>query len=116
MINQELIDYVRNQLRIGLSESDIRDILIQSGWSEDIIDEVFFIVLPSNMSAMAQLEKVKSDNKKGRLFRVFATAFILVLGVSVFSSFINWKAKNKQKVIKAQENDFVLEEDIEDDL
>lgn len=41
MINKQLIDYIAEQLRVDTSVDDIKKSLINSGWSQNDIDEAF---------------------------------------------------------------------------
>ena len=47
MITQELLNYVKQQLALGKSESNIRDVLTNGGgWHRDEIDEAFKVASP----------------------------------------------------------------------
>ncbi len=53
MTNQELVDYIRNQLIAGYSPEEIRNILVQRGWYESEIKEAFNSVRRVQMGAEA---------------------------------------------------------------
>ena len=39
--NPELVDYVRQQMKSGYGEQQIRDMLIQTGWQPHEVDDAF---------------------------------------------------------------------------
>jgi len=41
MVNQELLDYIEQQLKEGVSKEDIRSALVQSGWTDEDVNEAF---------------------------------------------------------------------------
>lgn len=41
-MNKELVDYIKQQLNIGVSKNDITDVLLGQGWHQSEIDEAFF--------------------------------------------------------------------------
>lgn len=47
MIDQSLIDYIKNQLKLGRSEDVVRIMLKNVGWLDNVIDEAFLIVKTS---------------------------------------------------------------------
>jgi hypothetical protein len=44
MQNQQLIDYIKNQLKLGRSEDIVRVMLKNVGWQENVIEEAFLMV------------------------------------------------------------------------
>ncbi|MEK7635906.1 MAG: hypothetical protein AAB405_02330 [Patescibacteria group bacterium] len=49
MVNQQLIDYIKNQLKLGRSEDVIKAMLKNNGWQEADIEEAFKEVLGQNI-------------------------------------------------------------------
>jgi hypothetical protein len=44
MTNQQLIDYIKQQMQLGVSEAQIRDSLISAGWQTQDIEDVFSLI------------------------------------------------------------------------
>ncbi|MCX7589670.1 MAG: hypothetical protein N2Z85_01875, partial [Patescibacteria group bacterium] len=44
MVNQQLLDYLREQLRSGVNRKDLKDTLLSVGWQEVDINEAFEII------------------------------------------------------------------------
>ncbi len=40
-VNQELVDYIREQLKAGITDPEIRKILAESGWADEDIEKAF---------------------------------------------------------------------------
>ena len=47
MANRELVNYIKNQIRAGHSETAIRRTLIKTGWDKKGVDDAFNTVKPS---------------------------------------------------------------------
>ncbi|TSC54267.1 MAG: hypothetical protein LiPW31_190 [Microgenomates group bacterium LiPW_31] len=50
MINQQLIDYIEQQLQQGVSKKDVKDVLVLRGWKEQDIDEAFYLASKQSSS------------------------------------------------------------------
>lgn len=57
MTNQQLLDYVRQQLQAGISKEEIKKALLDSGWQESDIDEAF--------SSISSFENAAEDKPAG---------------------------------------------------
>lgn len=44
MVNQQLLDYIREQLKAGVDRKEIKDVLLNVRWEESDIDEAFQII------------------------------------------------------------------------
>jgi competence protein ComGC len=55
MINQQLIDYIRQQIQRGIDKEQIKNSLIASGWQLQDIEEAFSIVLNSDNKSQSFL-------------------------------------------------------------
>jgi len=53
MINQQLIDYIRQQLTAGVSRESIKTALISQGWSERDITEGFMVIEKPSIASTA---------------------------------------------------------------
>ncbi len=53
MVNQQLLDYVRQQLQQGKSKEEIKQKLLEVGWSEAEVEETFNSIIGSNQTAEA---------------------------------------------------------------
>jgi len=96
MINQQLLDYIKQQLTEGTKEGDIRQALSQQNWTNADVDEVFSLLRPVT-SPLAQKE-----GKGKYLFKLFIyslfglTGFIgfVIAGLWIkFTTKINKKSK-----------------------
>ncbi len=67
MVNQELLDYIKQQLQQGVSQEQIRQSLIANGWQVQDINEAFALL------------QVNIKPKKRR-FRKFIKVILIVLG------------------------------------
>lgn len=105
MVNQQLLDYIKEQLEKGARESDVKSILLEYGWQDTDIDQGFSIVRPNNASVMAQIEKLEEANRKsGRLIRVLIVTFLLVISLLVVAAGVYWLVKNKNIEAEALQN------------
>ena len=93
MINNQLIDYIKQKKQEGTSESEIKDILISQGWQVQDLEEAFLQVNGSEKTLAPVQKKNKtnlipgSNNRKTRVFFGILVSLFIVLGVSVFISF-----------------------------
>jgi len=68
MINQQLIDYIKQQLGSGISRPEVTDVLIKTGWMQTDIDEGFRIIdgIPSLVQAVPPpVNSPTTDNLSG---------------------------------------------------
>ena len=50
MVNQQLLDYVKQQLQQGVSREQIKSSLMANGWQAQDIDEAFSTINTSTLS------------------------------------------------------------------
>jgi Family of unknown function (DUF6159) len=81
MINQNLLDYINNQLQRGVSESEIRQSLLNNGWLPDDVETAFNSrfkppqsTAPQTPSPLSREEAVAAVKKMGR-FKASWTLF-----------------------------------------
>lgn len=83
MINQQLIDYIKQQLGQGISQETIISELLNSGWQQSDMDEVFRMVNQTvNMNSQNNQTSIKQVNKK-RGMRPWLINLIVLIGVFV---------------------------------
>ncbi|MHB8660613.1 MAG: hypothetical protein ACYC75_01580 [Minisyncoccota bacterium] len=91
MLNQELLDYVRQQIAAGVSQKDVTKTLMTGGWTKQDADAVFE-VLP---------HPVAQSNRKGinisLLFGVLAT-LVLVGGSAFYFVFQAYFGKPTERI------------------
>jgi hypothetical protein len=76
MINQELLDYIRQQLQRGVGKEKIKKILIDNGWQEQEIEEAFSLL---KSSSQLTLEPYKRANK------ILLTVISIIVGILIIS-------------------------------
>ncbi|MEI7688831.1 MAG: hypothetical protein WCI91_01445 [Candidatus Nomurabacteria bacterium] len=92
MINQQLLDYIKQQLLKGLNKETITKELLGGGWNEQDIQEGFNTVNASNMNSFAtnsvisnsNLNQVVNHSNKKALLIIVVLFIIAAGGVSGF--------------------------------
>lgn len=76
MINQQLLEYIKQQLQAGVNKEEIIKILVNGGWQKQDVDEAFSVVLGSVSQGSAVIgQSVEKDSIKIGRFRA---SFILM--------------------------------------
>jgi len=96
MVNQQLLDYINQQIQKGVDRTKIRNILIANGWQENDVDEAFTSLnLPSQtpLSVKAQLQSsptsrilsqatsYSSEPSSGKLKKILIIALLAIIVV-----------------------------------
>lgn len=108
MIDQQLIDYIKNQIKLGRSEDVIKAMLKNASWQENIIEEAFLLVktpvdadipLPSS-SQLSRTASISPQSSLGgkplsnKLITTIAVLGSLLVGAGV----ILWIASNWEAI------------------
>lgn len=97
MINQQLLDYIKQQLEQGVSNVNIKNILIANGWQEKDVDEGFATLnlpsqspppvkaqtQPSSSRILSQAATYSSEPSSGKLKKILIIAIAAIIVVSV---------------------------------
>lgn len=87
MVNQQLIDYIKNLLRLGKNKEEIRNILLANGWQINDIDESFRLILSNEFHTQSSLSSSVSLNLPGSVFllknalSIYRKHFFTFLGI-----------------------------------
>lgn len=89
MINQQILDYVKQQMQIGVSQEQIKNSLVANGWQASDVQEAFSVLSGGTATILTNTPSAPSSSYAGFWLRVAASlidAFILglVSGVLVF--------------------------------
>lgn len=84
MANQELVVYIAQQLEAGVTESDVRKSLMQSGWQETAVSEAFAFLQPIAAEPMTESQSKKSS-KKIALILFIVALFLFLIGGAVYT-------------------------------
>ena len=78
MINEQLIAYIKQQLRAGISKEEIKNILLANNWQEGEINETFIMVEKLNqpISQSTQESFTQPQNKSNKLLKVIIFSVI----------------------------------------
>ena len=83
--HQHLFHYIKNKSKAGFSKEEIKSVLIEVGWKDDLLEEVFILV-------------EEKEKERGRGFRKIGFIIFIFLILSIlFSSFLIF---NKNKIVK----------------
>lgn len=88
MINQQLLDYIKQQLQQNASREQIKNSLLASGWQVQDIEEGFNAV---NFSVAAEQKLNFPDKKFMKMGKIIAISFI---GIAVIGSGIYFVSQN----------------------
>lgn len=102
MINEQLIAYIKQQLRAGISKEEIKNILLANNWQEGEINETFIMVEKLNqpISQSTQESFTQPQNKSNKLLKViiFSGIALTLIVSSVFGYF--YYLKSPQRIIE----------------
>ncbi len=114
MVNQQLLDYIKQQLKQGVSREQIRSSLMANGWQEADINEAFVSInspisstSPENIAAQ-QFSTISQQPERRinkTLLAIFSILGILIIGGGVFGSFYYFK-ETPEKVIETMRTRF----------
>ena len=69
MVDQQLIEYIKNQIKLGRSDDIIKAMLKNAGWQDNNIDEAFLIVKTPD-DANVPLPSSRQSSQETRLSSV----------------------------------------------
>jgi len=109
MVNQQLLDYIKQQLEQGVSQEQIKNSLLSVGWSEADIEEGFRLISSSTTPAVTPpiySEKITENQQKAvfapsetkstkNLIIIISVILILAAG-SVFGFYTFYKSLHKE--------------------
>lgn len=104
MVNQELLDYIKQQLRQGVSQEEIKSSLMNYGWQSQDIDEAFSFLFPPSQQltptdTLSQSQPFSPKTSKGvnktLLVIVSMISGILIIGGGVFAYFNYFQSPEK---------------------
>ncbi len=87
MINQQLLDYIKEQLNAGVLKDSIKTALISQGWSDQDIAEGFSAISPSIPSPIVP-QQDNADMEKPSNVRRFEFLMYIALLLGLVSSFV----------------------------
>lgn len=115
MITKELIDYIKNERKLGKNDEMIRETLMKEGWSKEDLDEGFYRIRFSKISSilffvnlslilfLLGLNIISRSVDADSLFKFYWNAFsLLTLPISLLSVlqiFIGFKSIRKKDYI-----------------
>ncbi|MGB9743376.1 MAG: hypothetical protein ACPLW9_01535 [Minisyncoccales bacterium] len=87
MVNQQLLDYIKQQLQQGIDANQIKQVLLNNGWQNNDIEEAFNII----MSKPVLLKK-----RKWKKIIFITVSILLIFGLFLFllPEFLNLFAKD----------------------
>lgn len=95
MINQELLDYIKNRLQQGMSKEQIKSSLLDKGWQAQDIDKA----LSLDLFQSANFYQETSKGKKKLSLIILITAIILIIIGGVFGYFYYFK-ETPEKIVQ----------------
>lgn len=98
MLNQDLLNYIRESLNQGFSKDEIRDTLLNVGWRMDDIAEVFGHIGASDNAQVVMNSLLFSKKKMAVLASVLAV--FLFTGSSVFAGYYYYKTMPARTIQK----------------
>lgn len=81
MINQQLLDFINQQLQQGASKEEIRNILLTNSWQEKDINEVFQVHQPTSRQTLSSLPS--ASNILGRAWSIYKKRLGTLLGITI---------------------------------
>ena len=103
MITLELIDYIKNQIKLGRSEDIIKSILINNGWNQVDIDEAFKTIISgalntpfpqsapkgfqpvfSSSAGQTELPLLSAGDLLKQSWQIYKSRFWTLLGIALF--------------------------------
>ncbi|MEK7142955.1 MAG: fibrobacter succinogenes major paralogous domain-containing protein [Patescibacteria group bacterium] len=109
MSNQQLFDYIKQQLAQGVAKEIINTNLLSQGWQQQDVDETFSVVENQNLatSQSSQISFTPRKNKKTIIF--IAVGVLLLIGLGVGGFFLFSKTKSSLKTNVAEKEIPVVE-------
>ncbi len=95
MTNQQLLDYIKQQLQQGVSREQIKSSLMTNGWQSQDIEEGFAFSDASNSSDGSNIISGQAPSKLWKVLAVSLLGVLLVGGGIYFAS---------QKLFKSEQN------------
>lgn len=89
MDNQQLLDYIRQQLQQGVDKETIKNSLLAQGWQEQDINMAFQAAMPSLVTATPKKKKWKKV-----ILIIIGVAVLLIAVIIFLPSFLNFFAKD----------------------
>lgn len=80
MLNDQLLNYIKQSKESGLDDEQIRQVLIQAGWSTSDIEEAMSQPATSNQSSVSSGEKKLSFQLSKSLIIILIVAFVAATG------------------------------------
>jgi len=108
MINQQLLDYIKQQLQQGRSKEQIKSSLLANGWLSSDIEEAFnFLaspnqpIMPNNLSSQSFFPQPSRGLNKTLFIVISIIGGILIIGGGAFAYFNYFQSPEKivQKMI-----------------
>ena len=97
MINQQLLDYIKQQIQQGVSQEQIKNSLIANGWQQQDVEEGFNIIAQSASSSFSAVPTVASSG----IWKIIAGIVIgavILSGGAYFASQTIFKSKEAPKI------------------
>ena len=96
MVNQQLLDYIKQQLQRGVSKEEIKNSLLANGWEEKDIEEAFYLVSSSSSQVQPQpnfqqtnLSLPTATAIFGQAWSIYKRRFGTFLGVMIIPTLIS---------------------------
>jgi len=97
MVNQELLNYIRQQLQQGRKRADIEEELLRAGWQEKAIEEAFSALGPPRPPAVTPLPSASSQVAIGQrkldpkaVWVFFLNVFGIIIGLTLILGINVW--------------------------
>jgi amino acid permease len=100
--HQHLFHYIKDKSRSGFSKDQIKTVLLEVGWEDGILEEVFILVEEK------EKKRKKSFRKVGLIISIF-----LILAILFFSFLIYQKNKMNEKLYLQQEETKIQKEQVD---
>lgn len=100
MINQQILDYVKQQMQLGVSQEQIKNSLVANGWQASDVQEAFGTISSSTATISTNIPSAPSASYAGFWLRVAASlidAFIFGLVSAVLVSIYSWFSADSAK-------------------
>ena len=101
MNNQQLLDYIRQQLQSGVSKEAIKSGLLEKGWKEEDILEAMTLI--ENNQVGITPEVTNATNRKKFFFLIGGIITIFVIGLGAWLFFLKPPSGEPVRKIDTQE-------------
>ncbi|MGB9743408.1 MAG: hypothetical protein ACPLW9_01700 [Minisyncoccales bacterium] len=85
MITPQLIDYIKEQIKQGVSNKEIKQVLLDAGWRELDIDEAFNQIGVFGYKVQPAAKPIKRSNVWSILLVIFLS--LILIGVIVYGGY-----------------------------